>query len=152
MNKRSLQLRQLESKMQAFSGLESIVMPPTGWIKAIRQAIGMSAQQLGKRLSITRQGVQDMERREQDGSITIKALQETANTLDMKLVYGFVPVDGSLDALIDRKAKALASQIVMRTSGSMRLEDQENKPQRLERAIAERTELLKQEMPKILWN
>ncbi len=70
----------------------------------------------------------------------------------MNLVYGFVPKDGSLDHLIDRKAKALAAQIVERTSTSMRLEDQENNSQRLERAIQERSILIKSELPKNLWD
>ena len=72
--------------------------------------------------------------------------------MDMQLVYGFVPNDGSLDALIDRKAKELAKQIVMRTSNSMKLEDQQNSAERLEQAIQERTIAIKNEMPKILWD
>lgn len=138
--------------MQALAGLQKIAVPPIGWIKAIRMALGMSARQLGGKLQITRQGVQDMENREQEGSITLKALRETAKALDMQLVYGFVPNDGSLNALIDRKALALAKQIVLRTSQSMRLEDQENKMERLEQAIEEQAVILRRESPKVLWD
>ena len=152
MSKKSLQIQQLNSKMLAFASLQKVAPPPTGWIKAIRNAIGMSMLQLGKRLSITKQSVQDIERREKDGSITIKALKETAKALDMQLIYGFVPNDGSLEALIDRKAKELATQIVQRTSNSMKLEDQENSKQRIEKAIEERATIIKNEMPKTLWD
>lgn len=152
MSKKSLQIQQLNSKMLAFASLQKVATPPTGWIKAIRNAIGMSMLQLGNRLSITKQSVQDIERREQDGSVTIKALREAAKALDMQLVYGFVPNDGSLEALIDRKAKELATQIVHRTSNSMKLEDQENTKQRIEKAIEERTAIIKNEMPKTLWD
>ena len=138
--------------MLAFASLQKVAPPPTGWIKAIRNAIGMSMLQLGKRLSITKQSVQDIERREKDGSISIKALREAARALDMQLVYGFVPNDGSLEALIDRKAKELATQIVQRTSNSMKLEDQENSKQRIEKAIEERAAIIKNEMPKTLWD
>jgi hypothetical protein len=69
----------------------------------------------------------------------------------MQLVYGFVPNDGSLEALIDRKAEELATQIVMRTNNSMKLEDQENSKQRIEKAILERAFAIKTEMPKTLW-
>ena len=72
--------------------------------------------------------------------------------MDMQLVYGFVPNDGTLDALIDRKAKELARQIVMRTSNTMKLEDQQNSNQRLENAIQERANAIRIEMPKILWD
>ena len=152
MSKKSLQIQQLNSKMLAFAPLQKVALQPTGWIKAIRNAIGMSMLQLGKKLSITKQSVQDIERREKDGSISIKALREAARALDMQLIYGFVPNDGSLEALIDRKAKELATQIVQRTSNSMKLEDQENSKQRIEKAIEERATIIKNEMPKTLWD
>lgn len=138
--------------MLVYSNLQKSVPPPIGWIKSIRTALGMSMQQLGNRLSITKQSVQDIEKREQEGSITLRALKEAAKALDMQLVYGFVPNDGTLEALIDRKAKELATQIVSRTSNTMKLEDQENSKQRIEKAIEERTVALKNEMPKSLWD
>jgi predicted DNA-binding mobile mystery protein A len=152
MGKKSLQIQQLNGKMLAFASLQKVAPPPTGWIKAIRNAIGMSMLQLGNRLSITKQSVQDIERREKDGSVTIKALREAARALDMQLIYGFVPNDGSLELLIERKAKELATQIVMRTNNTMKLEDQENTKQRIDKAIQERTTIIKTEMPKTLWD
>jgi predicted DNA-binding mobile mystery protein A len=152
MGKKSLQIQQLNTKMLAYASLQKVAPPPTGWIKAIRNAIGMSMLQLGNRLSITKQSVQDIERREKEGSITIKALREAARALDMQLVYGFVPNDGSLELLIERKAKELATQIVMRTNNTMKLEDQENTKQRIVKAIQERTTIIKAEMPKTLWD
>jgi len=152
MGKKSLQIQQLNGKMLAYASLQKVAPPPTGWIKAIRNAIGMSMLQLGNRLSITKQSVQDMENREKDGSVTIKALREAARALDMQLVYGFVPNDGSLELLIERKAKELATQIVLRTSNTMKLEDQQNTKQRIGKAIQERTIAIKNEMPKTLWD
>lgn len=152
MGKKSLQIQQLNTKMLAYTSLQKVAPPPIGWVKAIRNAIGMSMLQLGNRLCITKQSVQDMERREKDGSITIKALREAARALDMQLIYGFVPNDGSLELLIDRKAKELATLIVMRTNNTMKLEDQENTKQRIEKAIQERTITIKDEMPKTLWD
>jgi predicted DNA-binding mobile mystery protein A len=152
MTKNLLQLQQLNSKMLGFASLKQVAIPPTGWIKAIRTAIGMSMQQLGNKLSVSKQGILDIEKREKDGSITIKSLKEIARALDMQLVYGFVPNDGSLELLIERKAKELATQIVMRTNNTMKLEDQENTKQRIEKAIQERTATIKNEMPKILWD
>ncbi|MBN8665096.1 MAG: mobile mystery protein A [Chitinophagales bacterium] len=152
MRKKSLQIQQLGRKMQAYAQLQTLVPPPTGWIKAVRTAIGMSMQQLGNRLSITRQSAQEIEQREQDGSITLKSLREAAHAMDMELVYGFVPKDGSIDQLIERRAKALAKEIVLRTSHSMRLEDQENSQERIQQAIEERAMMIQQELPKALWD
>jgi predicted DNA-binding mobile mystery protein A len=151
MHKKYLLQQQLNQKMQVLASLLQIQLP-TGWVKAIRSALGISAQQLSKRLTITRQGVQDMERREKNGSITIKSLREVAKALDMQLVYGFVPMDGTLEKLIERKAKEVATQIVLRTSNTMKLEDQGNTNKRIEKAIKEMTTKLKTEMPKTLWD
>ncbi len=152
MGKKSLQLQQINNKMFKFALLTQVAVPPVGWIKAIRQAVGMSMQQLGNKLSVSRQAVMDIERREQDGSITIKSLREVARVMDMQLVYGFVPNDGSLDALIEKRAKELATRIVLRTANTMKLEDQANSRERIREAIAERTNAIKNEMPGILWD
>jgi len=152
MGKKSLQIQQLNSKMLVVASIKKITPPPTGWIKAARTALGMSLQQLGNKISITKQSLTDIERREKDGSTTLKTLRDAANALDMELVYGFVPKDGSLDALIDRKAKELATQIVLRTSHTMKLEDQGNSNKRIQKAIEERAASIKNEMPKILWD
>jgi len=152
MGKKSLQRQQLNSKMLGFASLKQVVMPPTGWIKAIRTAIGMSMSQLGNKLKMSKQGIMDIEKREKDGSITIKSLREIARAMDMQLIYGFLPNDGSLDALIEKRATELATQIVMRTANTMKLEDQANSRNRIETAIRERAAAIKNEMPKILWD
>ena len=152
MKKNRLQIEQLESKMKIYSPAVKVAMPPTGWIRAIRLALGMSLQQLANKISITKQSVQEMERREKDGTISLKSLREAAKVLDMKLVYCLVPSDGSLDAYIDRKAKELAIKIVNRTSTTMKLEEQGLTDKRIKKAIEERAALIKYEMPKILWD
>lgn len=152
MNKKKLQLAQLESKLKVFASVQKVATSPTGWLKAVRVSLGMSLQQLADKLSITKQSVLEIEQREKEGSITLKNLRETANALDMELVYGLVPKDGTIEALIERKAKELAVRIVSRTSNTMKLEDQENSKQRLKKAIEERTAILKNELPKMLWD
>ena len=152
MDARKLQIQQLDSKIKAFRSLKNIIPPNTGWIKAIRLALGMSLNQLSNRLGITRQSALEIEQREKKMTISLKLLKETADALDMELVYGFIPRDGSLKKLVDRKALHLATEIVLRTSNTMELEEQGNSEQRIKRAIKERTEILKNEMPKILWD
>lgn len=138
--------------MKALAEMKTIIPPPLGWIKSIRTSLGMSLQQLGNKISITKQSVLDIERREQLGRISLKTLRESANALDMELVYSFVPKDGSLDTLIERKVKELATEIVLRTSNTMKLENQEVSKKRIQKAILERTIIIKNEMPKILWD
>ena len=64
MKNKSLQIQQLNNKMLAFANLQKVASPPSGWLKAIRSAIGMSLQQVSNRLSITKQSVQEIEQRE----------------------------------------------------------------------------------------
>lgn len=152
MSKNKLLLEQLDRKLKSFSSAALVTSPPTGWIKAVRKSFGMTLQQLANKLSITKQSVQDLEKREKEGAITLKTLKDVANALDMKLVYGFVPKDGTLDNLLDRKARELAVSIVSKTSNTMKLEDQGNSQKRLKKAIEDRTTIIKNEMPKMLWD
>jgi predicted DNA-binding mobile mystery protein A len=112
----------------------------------------MSMEQLGKKLSITKQGVMDIEKREKEGAITIKSMQEIAKAIDMEFVYGFVPVAGSLDQMIEMRALEMATKIVQRTSITMKLEDQVNSKERIEKAITERATEIINKTPKILWD
>lgn len=147
-----LEIEQLDKKMRDLKFVAHIFFPAKGWIRLIRKTIGMSQLQLSERLSITNQSVHEIEKREEEGSITLKTLSDSADAMDMKLVYGLVPKDGSLESLINRKAAELAEKIVMRASQTMKLEDQEVSDAKIKRAIHERTESLKKELPKILWD
>jgi predicted DNA-binding mobile mystery protein A len=152
MDNKRIKISQLDEKFKFISSPLSVTPPSTGWIKAVRLALGMTLQQLANRLHISKQSAMDVERREKEGSVTLKTLRETANALDMELIYGLVPKDGSLELLIDRKARILAEKIVSRTSNTMKLEDQENSKKRIKKAIDERVVILKHEIPKILWD
>ena len=147
-----LLIQQLDNKLKTFMQLKGISMPEAGWLHAIRTTLKISLRQLGNRLSITPQSMKEIEQREKDGSITIKNLREAGKALDMQLVYGFIPKEDSLEKMVEKRAYEIAKQIVRRTSHSMMLEDQENSMQRIEKAIKERAEEIKNEMPGYLWD
>lgn len=150
--KQKLLITQIDNKLEQFKCLDGAVIPNEGWVYSIRKALRMSLRQLGERLKMTPQSVKELEMREKKGSITLKSLNEAAYALDMKLVYGFVPRNGSLEKMIEKQAIKLATNIVKRASMSMKLEDQENSSARIEEAIIERAELLKEEIPRYLWD
>ena len=152
MRNNKLQFQQLNEKILQLAGMQHVIVPPIGWIKAIRNGIGMSMEQLGKKLSITKQGVMDIEKREMEGAITIKAMQEIAKAMDTKFVYGFVPNAGSLEQMIETRALEIAKTIVQRTSTTMKLEDQVNSKERIENAIKERATEIINKTAKILWD
>lgn len=145
-------IRQLDQKLQHLYLLTNFEVPSEGWIALIRKTLNMSLRQLGGRLSVTPQGMKKIETNEADGNISLNALREVGNALNLTLVYGFIPNDGSLEKMIEKRAAELAESIVLRTSTTMKLEDQENSSQRIREAIADMTEDLKREMPKSLWD
>lgn len=145
-------IKQLDKRFQPIHALHEMEPPKEGWVRAIRKALNMSLRQLGERLSITPQGVKKIEQSEGHGGITLNALREVGDALDLQLVYAFIPKAGSLEKIIEKQAEAIARKIVMRTSTTMKLEDQENSNQRIKEAIADLTEELKKEMPRTLWD
>lgn len=147
-----LLLEQLDRKIKLFSTASNLPLPPEGWIYNIRLALGISLKQLGKKIGISPAGVKEMERREKNGSVSIKSLNEFASALDLKFVYAFLPKHGSFEKLLEEKAYAIAEQIVLKTSHSMALEDQQNEPSRIKKAIKDRAQQIKNEMPKYLWD
>ncbi len=146
-----LLIEQIDRRIGEMKLLSELSPPSSGWIHTIRKALKMSLRQLGQRLEISAQSVKEMEQREMDGRITLKSLNEVANALEMRVVYAVVPKNESLEKMIEKKALEIAREIVLRTSNTMLLEDQENSKERIERAIQEKAKIIIDTMPKYLW-
>lgn len=149
-NTKKLQIEQLDKKLIGYSKFPD--PPLKGWIHGIRVALGISFRQLGTRLDITAQSAHEIETREQNGSISLKMMRDVAAVLNMKFVYGFVPMDESFEKTLDKQAMAVARKIVTRTDNTMKLEDQRVSKERVAKAIRELADQIKKEMPRYLWN
>jgi len=147
-----LLIEQIDMKLDPFKGMETLVIPQKGWINAVRSALKMTLRQYGKKLNVTPQSAKELEDREANGSITIKSLKEAGLALNLKLVYGFIPMDGSIEKMIEKRAGEIAREIIVRTSQSMKLEDQENKEERLRKALDAKIKDLIDNLPKYLWD
>ena len=152
MNKQKLILEQIDRKILQLKKIEDLTIPSSGWIYAIRQALGMSLRQVGNKMGITPQSVKEIEIREKNGTISLNVLRQFGEPLDLKLVYGYIPKNDSLEKIIEKRAGEIAREIVNRASTSMKLEDQENNPKRIRKAIIDKTNEIKLEMPKYLWD
>ncbi len=151
-SKQNLIITQIDEKLSKLHKLDPSMVPNHGWIYTIRTALKMSLEQFGKRLGISKQAAQKIEDREIEGSITIKALKQAADSLGMEFVYYLVPQKKSLQEIIEHQALQKAKEIVLRTSHTMQLEDQENTEKRIQAAIKEKADEIKREMPKYLWD
>jgi predicted DNA-binding mobile mystery protein A len=151
-NNQYLLIKQIDKKIEVFKPLKTSVMPSRGWVNTFRTALKMSLRQLGNKLNISPQSTKEIEEREANGTITLNTLRDVANAMDMQLVYGFVSKHDSLEQMIEKRAREIAIEIVMRTNNTMTLEDQQNSKERIEQAIAQKTADIKHEMPKYLWD
>ena len=91
----------------------ALAVPPGGWLRAIREALGMSMAQLGRRMGLPRQGVLALERREASGAVSLKTLREAAAALDAELVYAIVP-RRSLARMLQKQARRKAGEELAR--------------------------------------
>ena len=150
--KQKLLIEQADKKLAAFKPLNSFTIPQNGWVNTIRLALKMSLRQLGNRLKISPQSMKEIEEREVSGSITLKSLKEVGTVLNLKLIYGFTSTSNSIEEIIEERAIVLAKEIIQRTSQTMKLEDQENTKERLEKAIKNKADEIKNKMPRYLWD
>src|ERR1700730_9136270 len=116
-----LRLEQLDRTLAPYRDLARLPRPKRGWVRAIREALGMSSPQLAKRLRIkAAQSVEDMQQDEANGAITLKTLGRLAEALNCQLVYAFVPRKPLHDILRDRATEIVRAQLD-RVSHSMNL-------------------------------
>ena len=149
-NKKQLLIEQLDKKLMKFRESTSVPVPTNGWINNIRVTLNMTREQLGKKLGMSKGGVQKIEERESTGQITINKLKDVAKALNMKFVYGFVPNDGSIEKLISMEAEKLARKIVLRTDHNMKLEDQGIGAEKIKESINDLANDLKKRGAKIV--
>jgi predicted DNA-binding mobile mystery protein A len=120
----SLRRKQLDRRLAPYRAAGASARPPAGWIRALRQALGLSSAELARRLGTSRQLPLQMEKAEAEDRITLKSLRAAANALDCDLVYALVPRAGTLQQSIEDHARAQAQTQVERVEHSMALEDQ----------------------------
>lgn len=115
--------RQLDKRLSTALDADALARPPRGWVKAIREALGMTTAQLAKRLGVSQPRVVGIEQAETKGAITLDSLERAANALNCRLVYALVPRK-PLDALVEEQATRLADKRLASTRHTMALEAQ----------------------------
>src|SRR5579859_2649935 len=121
-NQKGLARKHLERRLAPLRS-DDYTRPPRGWIKAIRDALGMTAAQLGERIGISQPRVARLERAEVEGGLTLRTLRQVAEGMDCTLVYALVP-NQPLDAMLRKRAELAADRQLYRTNHTMKLENQ----------------------------
>ena len=128
----------LDKRLAAWKTLP-VAAPPRGWLRAVRDALGMSQADLAARVEVTRQRVAQLEQAEVDGSIQLSTLRRAAEAMDCLLVYAIVP-NTTLEDTVYRQAFNVAAIDVDRARQTMLLEAQlggEGDHERLRESIVE---------------
>ncbi|MCV9947460.1 mobile mystery protein A [Rhizobium sp. BT-175] len=118
----TLARKQLERRLDPLRKLE-LINPPRGWMKAVREALGMSTRQLAARMGAAPSRIPAIEKAEVSGATTLRTLRQAAAAMNCTLVYAFVPVK-PLDEILRERAEEKAAQDVARLDHTMRLENQ----------------------------
>ena len=115
--------RQLDKRLSLLQNTNAFVRPPRGWVKAIREALGITTTHLAQRLGVAQSRVVAIEQAEAKGTITLNSLEKAAQALDCRLVYALVPKH-SLEETIEERASLIAKRRLKSTSHTMALEAQ----------------------------
>lgn len=118
-----MQRRHLEKKLEPLSPLAKITRPPSGWIQAIRESLGLTARQLGAHLGMSAAGATKLEQRERARTITLRDMDRAASVLNCRVVYALVP-NGGLEATLRARAEKTAERLSAKAQHAMRLEAQ----------------------------
>lgn len=138
---KTMSIQQLEDSLRPFRTVTGVPIPNRGWIRAIRDALGMTNLQLAKRLQRKPQTLLDLQKREAAQSIQLNSLREIADAMDCELVYAIVPRK-PLDQIIRARAEVIARQTLRRIGYSMQLEGQGLEVREEERALEREVERL----------
>jgi len=122
-----------------------------GWIKIMRQALGMSGVQLARKMNVTRSLVSNTEKAEIEGRVTIKKMQAFAEAMECEFVYCMIPKE-EIQNILKKRAKEKAQSIVDRTNIHMGLEGQALTTERAKFELERLTEQILKDELSDLWN
>lgn len=148
---KKLARKQLDETVKRFESLKTVTTPKKGWIRAIRDTLGMTGEQLAKRMNVNQQRVARIEQDEKLGKVTLNTMRSAAEALDCVFVYCVVPRN-SLEQTVRNQAKLVAKKRMTRSNQMMRLENQELSEKEKEKALKDLIDDITNEMPKSLWD
>lgn len=145
-----LRLKQADERLTSWRRMRTETSPRGGWLRAIREALGMSAAQVASRLGVAQQAIVKFERNEAAGKITLESLERVAKALGCRVTYAVVP-DKPLAEMRRERALALADSLIKPVAHSMKLEAQDVSDKGVRRQRKELAEEFLRGSPRKLW-
>jgi predicted DNA-binding mobile mystery protein A len=116
-------VRHLDKRFSSLRPLAKGARPPKGWLRAIRDALGMTTAQFARRLGVSQPRIIELEQSEVSGGVTLNTLQRAAEALGCRLVYVLIP-EKPLTETVSERAELIAERQLKAVEQTMRLEDQ----------------------------
>jgi predicted DNA-binding mobile mystery protein A len=116
-------VRHLDKRFTVLRRLTQSPRPPKGWLRAVRDALGMTTAQFGRRLGVSQPRIIELEKSEVSGSVTLNTLQRAAEALGCRLVYTLIP-EKPLAETVRERAELIAERQLKAVEQTMRLENQ----------------------------
>jgi predicted DNA-binding mobile mystery protein A len=126
-------------------------LPPEGWLRTVRKALGMSGAQLARRMGVTRARITAVEQSELSGAVTLKSMRTAAEAMGCHFVYAIVP-DHRIEDIVAAQARKKALAIVRTASRHMALESQALPDDKIEQEVARFEADLARDMPSGFWD
>jgi len=120
---RKVARQRLDERLGGLKSSRIQSIPTKGWVRAIREALGMTGVQFAQRMGVRPPSVSDMEQSEVHETAQLKTLRKAAEALDCVLVYALVP-RRSLEDMVQVRARELAVEQMARIGHTMDLEAQ----------------------------
>lgn len=141
----------MDKKIKTLVPLRTERRPPTGWLKAIRGALGITSRQLAQIVGVDMSAIIRLEEREPQGKVTLEMLDRVAQAMDCKLIYAVIPNEEyeSLESIVDYRAKKAAKELYQKVEHSMQLEEQGSPESKSE--LERLSQNLKEKMDQRIW-
>ena len=147
----ALRRRQLDKQLKALQPFAQIPRPRKGWVRELRDALGMSSRQLAQRVGIAQPTITKLESSEAQETISLKSLRKLAEAMDCTLVYALVP-NYSLEKTLTQQAEYRATQQMRRVERTMSLEAQEQAFEEMDRGRLETAQQMVRNLDRKLWD
>jgi len=142
---------QLDKKLMPLKDLATLGIPKQGWIRTIREALGMSSAQLGKKAGLGQPRISRLEKAEITGNLKVSSFQKIAKAFGMRFIYGFVS-DSSLEDMVRKQAEKIVLRRMARLDRTMQLEQQGLSDEEKKKAVEGMIDKFLMENVKGLWD
>jgi predicted DNA-binding mobile mystery protein A len=121
---RKIRLKQLALALASFRRASTVARPSRGWLRAVREALAISLEDVGRATHAAKQSILAFERAEANDRITLRNLRRVAEAMGCQLVYAIVPKSGTIQELAEREVRNKTTKRVLSVEHTMALEGQ----------------------------